>query len=157
MAIVGGRGNDSFNRAVLAERQPGSAFKPFVYLTAIQQGMTPGDTVEDAPITFNGWSPQNYERTFQGTVTLRYALQHSLNSLQAVRIADKVGMSNVLKLAQSMGISGLVAKLNLNDNNLAAALGGLTHGVQPIDMATAYAVLANGGMKGYADCHHEDC
>ncbi len=146
VAMVGGRGNDSFNRAVLAERQPGSAFKPFVYLTAIQQGMTPGDTVEDAPITFNGWSPQNYERTFQGTVTLRYALQHSLN-VPAVRIADKVGMSNVLKLAQSMGISTLVTSGNPNDNNLAAALGGLTHGVKPIDMATAYAVLANGGMK----------
>ncbi|KGF47932.1 penicillin-binding protein [Veillonella montpellierensis DNF00314] len=143
VAMVGGRGNDSFNRATQAERQPGSAFKPFVYLAAIQQGKTPGSFIEDSPVDFNGWKPQNYEKTFSGKVTLRYALQHSIN-VPAVKLADEVGMSKVLKLAEEMGISTLDKK---SDNNLASALGGLTHGVSPIDMATAYGTLANGGVK----------
>lgn len=146
VAMVGGRGTDSFNRAVMAERQPGSAFKPFVYLAAIQDGMTPGDIIEDKPVTYNGWSPQNYERTFSGSMTLRYALQHSVN-VPAVELADKVGMRKVLDLAESLGISTLVRKGDTTDNNLAAALGGLTHGVRPIDMAVAYGTLANGGVK----------
>lgn len=142
VAMVGGRGNDSFNRATQAERQPGSAFKPFVYLAAIQDGMTPGTIVDDSPVDFNGWSPQNYDRTFSGKMTLRYALQHSVN-VPAVKTADEVGIKKVLNLAKDMGITTLTS----DDSNLAAALGGLTHGVTPIDMATAYGVLANGGVK----------
>lgn len=143
VAMVGGRGDDSFNRAVLAERQPGSAFKPFVYLAAIQDGMTPGTVMDDKKIDFNGWSPKNYEGTYSGQMTLRYALQHSVNTI-AVQLADKVGMRKVLDLATSMGITTLDKS---KDNNLAAALGGLTAGVKPIDMATAYGTLANGGVK----------
>lgn len=147
VAMVGGRGTDSFNRAVMAERQPGSSFKPFVYLAAIQKGMTPGSIIEDKEISFpNGWSPKNYERTYSGQVTLRYALMHSIN-VPAVELANDVGMSKVLNLASDMGISTLVKSGNPSDDNLAAALGGLTHGVRPIDMATAYSVLANGGVK----------
>ena len=62
MAMVGGRGDDAFNRATQAERQPGSAMKPFVYLAAIQSGKTPGSIVDDSPVTFGNWSPKNYEK-----------------------------------------------------------------------------------------------
>ena len=140
--MVGGRGNDSFNRATQATRQPGSSFKPFVYLAAIQQGMTPGTIIDDSPVDFNGWKPQNYERSYFGQVPLRYALQHSLN-VATVKLADDIGMRKILNLAKEMGITSLTD----SDNNLAAALGGLTHGVSPIEMATAYSVLANGGLK----------
>lgn len=143
VAMVGGRGDDSFNRAVLAERQPGSAFKPFVYLAAIQDGMTPGTVMDDKKIEFNGWSPKNYEGTYSGQMTLRYALQHSVNTI-AVQLADAVGMRKVLNLASSLGITTLD---DSKDNNLAAALGGLTNGVKPINMAVAYGTLANGGVK----------
>lgn len=143
VAMVGGRGDDSFNRAVLAERQPGSAFKPFVYLVAIQDGITPGTVMDDKKIEFNGWSPKNYEGTYSGQMTLRYALQHSVNTI-AVQLADAVGMRKVLNLASSLGITTLD---DSKDNNLAAALGGLTNGVKPIDMAVAYGTLANGGVK----------
>lgn len=142
VAMVGGRGNDSFNRATQATRQPGSSFKPFVYLAAIQQGMTPGTIIDDSPVDFNGWKPQNYERSYFGQVPLRYALQHSLN-VATVKLADDIGMRKILNLAKDMGITSLTD----SDNNLAAALGGLTHGVRPIEMATAYSVLANGGLK----------
>lgn len=143
VAMVGGRGDDSFNRAVLAERQPGSAFKPFVYLAATQDGMTPGTVMDDKKIEFNGWSPKNYEGTYSGQMTLHYALQHSVNTI-AVQLADAVGMRKVLNLASSLGITTLD---DSKDNNLAAALGGLTNGVKPIDMAVAYGTLANGGVK----------
>ena len=142
VAMIGGRGNDSFNRATQAERQPGSAFKPFVFLAAIQNGMTPGSIIDDSPVNFNGWKPQNYDRKFNGNITLRYALQHSLN-VATIKIADEVGMSKVLSLVKDMGISTLTQA----DNNLAASIGGLTHGVTPIELATAYGVLANGGVK----------
>lgn len=143
VAMVGGRGDDSFNRAVLAERQPGSAFKPIVYLAAIQDSMTPGTVMDDKKIEFNGWSPKNYEGTYSGQMTLHYALQHSVNTI-AVQLADAVGMRKVLNLASSLGITTLD---DSKDNNLAAALGGLTNGVKPIDMAVVYGTLANGGVK----------
>ncbi|MCF0154194.1 MAG: penicillin-binding protein 1A [Veillonella sp.] len=142
VAMVGGRGGDSFNRATQAYRQPGSAFKPFVYLAAIQKGMTPGSTVDDSPVEYNGWAPKNYEKNYSGEVTLRYALTHSIN-IPAVKIADEVGMSRILDLAKSLGITSLQPE----DNNLSSALGGLTKGVRPIDMAEAYATLANGGVQ----------
>lgn len=141
IAMVGGRGTDYFNRTILAERQPGSAFKPFVYIAAIQQGLTPGTIMEDKEIHYGSYSPQNYERTFSGRMTLRYALTHSVNTI-AVQLAQKVGMSNVIDIAKDMGLS----TLNSSDDNLAAALGGLTNGVTPIDMASAYGVLANNGV-----------
>ena len=142
MAMVGGRGDDAFNRATQAERQPGSAMKPFVYLAAIQSGKTPGSIVDDSPVTFGNWSPKNYENDFVGSITYRYALQHSRN-VAAVKIADEVGMSKIIKLAKEMGITTLTDQ----DNNLSTALGGLTHGVTPLEMVQAYGVLANGGIK----------
>ena len=142
MAMVGGRGDDAFNRATQAERQPGSAMKPFVYLAAIQSGKTPGSIVDDSPVTFGSWSPKNYENDFEGNMTYRYALQHSRN-VAAVKVADEVGMSKIIKLAKEMGITTLTDQ----DNNLSTALGGLTHGVTPLEMVQAYGVLANGGIK----------
>lgn len=145
-AMVGGRGNDHFNRATMAERQPGSAWKPFVYLAAIDSGMSPNTTIRDAKVTIDGWSPKNYSGNYSGTVTLRYALEHSLN-IPAVKLAQQVGTEKVLRYASNLGISSLVFDGSVNDNNLsAAALGGLTRGVTPLEMASAYGALATGGV-----------
>ncbi|TCL35800.1 penicillin-binding protein 1A [Anaerospora hongkongensis] len=145
-AMVGGRGNDQFNRAILAERQPGSAFKPFVYLAAIESGMTAATRVDDSPISFGSWTPGNYDGKFRGEVSLRNALELSLNVI-AVKLANHVGVDKPLYYAQQMGISTLVLRGNTNDRNLAMALGGLTRGVTPIDIASAYGVLANQGVR----------
>lgn len=145
-AMVGGRGNDQFNRAVLAERQPGSAFKPFVYLTALESGMTPATIIDDSPISFGGWSPMNYDGKYHKQVTLRSALEQSLNVV-AVKVAQQVGPEKVLYHAQQMGITTLVTRGNVNDVNLAMALGGLTRGVTPLEIASAYGVLANQGVR----------
>ena len=144
-AMVGGRGTDQFNRAVLAERQPGSAFKPFVYLAAIESGMTPSSVIEDSPISFGDWSPMNYEGTFRGSVSLRTALEQSLN-VPTVKLANQVGVDKPLYYAQQMGISTLVLQGSNNDRNLAMALGGLTRGVTPLQLASAYGVFANQGI-----------
>ncbi|MGL5512533.1 MAG: transglycosylase domain-containing protein, partial [Sporomusa sp.] len=112
-AMVGGRGNDQFNRAVLAERQPGSAFKPFVYLAAIESGLTPASIIDDSPVTYGSWSPVNYNRNFNGPVTMRTALEQSLN-VATVKLAQQVGIDKTLYYAQQMGISTLVLKGNTN-------------------------------------------
>ena len=138
-AMIGGRGTDQFNRAVMAERQPGSAFKPFVYMNAFEQGATPSDTVEDSPIP-GSWNPQNYDRSFHGTITYRTALTYSYN-VPAVKMAMKYGPEKVAKLAKKFGITTLVD----DDDNAVIALGGLTHGVTPLEMAGAYAGIANMG------------
>lgn len=144
-AMVGGRGDDHFNRATMAERQPGSAWKPFVYLAAIDSGMSPNTTIRDAQLTIGKWSPKNYSGGYSGTVTLRHALTHSLN-IPAVKLAQQIGMEKVLNYAQDMGISTLVFSGAVNDCNLASALGGLTRGVTPLEMASAYGVFATGGV-----------
>ena len=145
-AMVGGRGTDQFNRAVLAERQPGSAFKPFVYLAAIESGLTPSSMIEDSPISFGDWSPSNYEAgSFRGLVSLRTALEQSLN-VPTVKLANQVGVDKPLYYAQQMGISTLVLQGSTNDRNLAMSLGGLTRGVTPLELASAYGVFANQGI-----------
>jgi penicillin-binding protein 1A len=144
-AMVGGRGNDQFNRAVLAERQPGSAFKPFVYLAALESGMTPSTMIEDSKISFGNWTPMNYDENFQGPVSLRTALEQSLN-VPTVKIANQTGVDKPLYYAQQMGITTLVLQGATNDRNLAMALGGLTRGVTPLEIASAYGVLANQGV-----------
>lgn len=141
LAMVGGRGQDSFNRASMAVRQPGSAFKPFVYMTALQHDMTPSTTIEDKPVTYGGWSPQNAGKSFSGTMTLSDALANSVNTV-AVQLADKVGTSRIIANAKKMGITTLDKK----DDNLAMALGGLTRGVTPLEMASAYGTFANKGV-----------
>lgn len=141
LAMVGGRGQDSFNRASMAVRQPGSAFKPFVYLTALQHDMTPDTTMNDQPITYGSWSPKNAGGSYSGTMTLSDALAHSVNTI-AVQLADQVGTKNIIANAKKMGITTLDAK----DDNLAMALGGLTKGVTPLEMASAYGTFANKGV-----------
>ncbi|MBP2634116.1 MAG: mtgA 3 [Firmicutes bacterium] len=145
-AMVGGRGNDQFNRAVLAERQPGSAFKPFVYLAALESGLTPASIIDDSPVSFGSWSPVNYDRKFRGQVTMRSALEQSLNVV-TVKLAQQAGIDKALYYAQQMGISTLVLNGNINDRNLAMSLGGLTRGVTPLELASAYGVLANNGVR----------
>lgn len=141
LAMVGGRGQDSFNRASMAVRQPGSAFKPFVYLTALQHDMTPDTTMNDQPVTYGSWSPKNAGGSYSGTMTLSDALAHSVNTI-AVQLADQVGTKNIIANAKKMGITTLDAK----DDNLAMALGGLTKGVMPLEMASAYGTFANKGV-----------
>ena len=145
-AMVGGRGNDQFNRAVLAERQPGSAFKPFVYLAALESGLTPSSIVEDSAFTAGGYTPLNYDRKFRGPVTLRYALENSLNVV-AVKLAQRLGPDKPIYYAQQLGISTMVLQGNANDRNLAVVLGGLTKGVTPLEITSAYGVLANQGVR----------
>lgn len=145
-ALIGGRGQDKFNRAYMATRQPGSSFKPFVYLTAMQQGMTPATVVEDKQEDFGGgFRPFNSDMQEHGKVSLRTALSRSLN-IPTAKIASMVGPERIVENAVKMGISTLVDKGKYNDYNLSMALGGLSHGVTPLEMAAAYGVFATNGM-----------
>lgn len=139
-ALVGGTdyGARPYNRAVDARRQAGSAWKPFVYLAALEAGRTPADLVVDEPVTINGWTPANYTESFSGQVTLEQALSQSLNTV-AVRLADETGRPAVARVAQRLGIQ---SKINTDP---AMALG--TTQVSPLEMAQAYATLANGGQR----------
>lgn len=144
-AMVGGRGNDQFNRATMAERQPGSSFKPFVFLAALESNLSPSTVIDDKEITIDGWTPQNYDRRFRGKVTLRTAAENSLN-VPTVKVAQQVGVDKVLYYAQQTGISTLVLAGAKNDRNLSTALGGLTKGVTPLELASAYSTFANRGV-----------
>ena len=144
-AMVGGRGTDMFNRAALAERQPGSAFKPFVYAAALESGYTPATIVADTPFTKYGWNPQNYDRSFYGSVPLSAVCAQSLN-VATVRVADDIGIDKVIKYAKDMGISTLVMEGERNDVNLSTALGGITRGVTPLELTSAYCTFANKGI-----------
>ena len=145
-AMIGGRGQDKFNRATLAVRQPGSAFKPFVYLTAMQNGYSPASVIEDKEEEFSpGWKPQNSDRAWHGKVSLRTALVRSMN-VPTVKLAQEVGVSKIINNAEKMGITTLVDSGAYSDANLAMALGGLSKGVNPLEMAAAYGVLASNGM-----------
>src|SRR6201991_2967229 len=138
-AMVGGRnyGESQYNRAVTAKRQPGSAFKPFVYLTAIESGLTPETIRQDAPLNVKGWTPENYSREYFGPVTLTQALAMSLNTV-AVRVGLEVGPKNVVRTAHRLGIS---SKL---EPNASIALG--TSEVSMLELVGAYAPFSNGGM-----------
>lgn len=142
-AMVGGRNYEESqrNRVITEVRQPGSAFKPFVYATALNQGLTTNAIIIDEPINIAGYAPQNYDKKFLGPITLKKALRLSVN-VAAVKLGRQVGVDNVLALAQNMGISTLTSQ----DDNLAAALGGLTNGVNLMELATAYTAFANGGI-----------
>lgn len=145
-AMIGGRGQDKFNRATLAARQPGSAFKPFVYLTAMENGFTPASVIEDKEEEFwPGWKPQNSDLKWHGKVSLRTALKRSLN-VPTIKLAREVGVNKIITNAEKMGITTLVDSGKYNDTNLAMALGGLSKGVSPIEMASAYGVLATNGV-----------
>ncbi len=139
-AMVGGRNysESQYNRAVTARRQPGSAFKPFVYLTAIEAGLTPETIRQDAPLNVKGWSPENYSKEYFGPVTLTQALAMSLNTV-AVRVGLEVGPKNVVRTAHRLGIS---SKL---EPNASIALG--TSEVSMLELVGAYAPFANGGLS----------
>src|SRR6202453_327055 len=138
-ALIGGRNyaKSQFNRATSAKRQPGSAFKPFVYLTALERGLTPDSVREDAPITIKGWNPENYSRKYLGEVTLAQALSKSLNTV-AVRLGQEVGPKAIVRTAHRLGIASDL------EPNASIALG--TSEVTPLELVTAYAAFANGGI-----------
>lgn len=145
-AMVGGRGEDQFNRATQMYRQPGSAFKPFTYVTALEKGMSPNMMLDNSAVSFaGGWSPKNYGHTTGGPVTMTEALVKSMN-IPTINLANKVGMSNVIKTAEKCGITSLVDSGKYSDNNLSASIGGLSKGVSLWDMAQAYSVFANNGQ-----------
>jgi penicillin-binding protein 1A len=137
--LVGGRNyaESQYNRAVTAKRQPGSAFKPFVYLAAIEHGLTPETIRQDAPLDVKGWKPENYSHEYSGAVTLTQALAMSLNTV-AVRLGLEVGPKTVVRTAHRLGIS---SKL---DANASIALG--TSEVSLTELVGAYAPFANGGF-----------
>ncbi|MFQ5774809.1 MAG: transglycosylase domain-containing protein [Kiloniellaceae bacterium] len=137
-AMAGGRDYDAsqFNRATQALRQPGSAFKTFVYLAALEAGFSPDDRMADAPITIDGWRPSNYGDRYYGVVTLREAFARSLNSV-AVRLSEKVGRGRVAAAARRLGItSDLAVRPSI-------ALGASE--VTLLELTGAYAVFANHG------------
>src|SRR5712675_1054628 len=138
-AMVGGRNyaDSQYNRAVTAKRQPGSAFKPFVFLTAIEAGLTPETIRQDAPLDVKGWKPENYTHEYFGAVTLTQGLAMSLNTV-AVRLGLEVGAKNVVRTAHRLGIA---SKL---ETNASIALG--TSEVSLTELVGAYAPFANGGQ-----------
>jgi penicillin-binding protein 1A len=144
-AMVGGRGNDQFNRATMAVRQPGSAFKPFVFAAALENKFTPGTVINDAPINIDGWKPQNDSGHFSGKVTMRDVARFSIN-VPTVKIAQKLGIDKPIYYAQEMGISTFVLEGPQNDRQLATALGGMTKGVTPLEITSAYGTFANKGV-----------
>ena len=139
VAMVGGRDYraSQFNRATQALRQPGSAFKPFVYLAALEAGMAPSDLVEDAPLTIDGWSPRNYDDTYAGPVTLEAALARSLNTV-AVRLAERVGRDTVVAVARRLGVTSPIRA----DASLALGASEATL----LEITRAYTAFANGGQ-----------
>lgn len=144
-ALSGGRdwNESNFNRAVQAQRQPGSAFKPFVYAVAIEDGHKPSDEIVDEPVTYPGgdgkpYEPQNYDKKFRGTITLRQALQESVN-IPAIKLLKSVGTEKVTDLAHRMGIKSPLGQ------NLSLALG--SSEVNLLELTSAYGVFANRGVR----------
>jgi penicillin-binding protein 1A len=144
--LVGGRdfAKSPFNRAVQAKRQPGSAFKPVIYLTAVEQGLSPDYHLLDAPLRFvnpythDVWQPKNYKNEYFGSVSMRKALALSLNTA-TVRLLEKVGVENVIQMARRLHIDS-----STFEPNLSLALG--TTEILPIELASAYATVSRGGV-----------
>jgi penicillin-binding protein 1A len=138
-AMVGGKNyaESQFNRAVAAKRQPGSAFKAFVFLTALENGLTPDSVRTDAPIKVKNWQPENYSREYFGPVTLTKALAMSLNTV-SVRLTLEFGPMAVIRTAHRLGIASLL------EPNASIALG--TSEVSMLELVGAYACFANGGF-----------
>jgi len=141
-ALVGGRdfGQSQFNRATGARRQPGSAFKPVVYLAALEAGLDPAQRFVDGPFSIAGYSPRNYEGTYAGEVSLAEAVARSINTV-AVQVAVQTGLARVVDMARRLGLGdGFEADASL-------ALG--TGEVTLLDLTAAFAVLANGGERAW--------
>ncbi|MFH1386526.1 MAG: PBP1A family penicillin-binding protein [bacterium] len=149
-AMVGGANfyESKFNRVTQAKRQPGSSFKPFVYTAAIEQGIMPGTVLPDTPTTFNvwpnrwnplgTWEPQNFDGKFHGQVTMRYALEKSLN-IPAIKLLERVGIRNAIDVAQKMGINSRL------EPALSLALGASE--VNLLEITSAFGVFANSGVR----------
>lgn len=138
-AMVGGKDyvDSIYNRATQAERQPGSAFKLFVYLTALESGMKPTDTIVDSPVTIDGWTPRNATRTFLGPVTLREAFSRSINTISA-KIGAQLGFSTIADMARRFGITTQISTFP------SMVLG--TSDVRLIDLTRAFASVSNKGV-----------
>jgi penicillin-binding protein 1A len=137
-ALVGGKSYDDsqFNRAVEAKRQPGSAFKPFVYLAAIEAGLSPWTSRFDQETRIGDWTPQNYDGRYRGEMTIQAALGQSINTI-AVQLAEEVGRDTVIRTARRLGITSRL------EPNRSLALG--SDVVTPLELTAAYAPFANGG------------
>jgi penicillin-binding protein 1A len=137
VAMVGGRSykGSPFNRATQARRQPGSAFKLFVYLAALRAGWTPDSVIQDRPITIGEWTPANNDGVYRGEITLREAFARSSNAA-TVRLSEEVGRANVLRAARELGITTPLP------NSPSVALG--TAGVSLLELTAAYAAVAGG-------------
>lgn len=140
-AIVGGKDfvKGDFNRAIYAKRQPGSSFKPIVYLAALQKGIPMNTVLEDSPSTFGKWSPKNYDWKYRSNLTMIKALEIS-NNIAAVKVLELAGIENAKKVWFDSGV-----KSKDFPNDFTLALGSIT--TTPIDMAVFYAALSNGGYK----------
>lgn len=144
-AMVGGYdyAKSEYNRAVFAERQPGSAFKPVIYAAAMDNGFTPASMITDEPVTYKGgpkgdWSPENYDHKFYGPTRLRDALTYSRNVV-TVKLVDAIGVDKIIDFGRTIGIKGAMP------HNLSIALGSMS--LTPLDLALGYTVFANGGMR----------
>jgi penicillin-binding protein 1A len=137
VAMVGGKnyGDSPFNRVTQARRQPGSAFKLFVYLAALRAGWTPDSIIEDRPITIGGWTPENSDRVYRGRITLREAFARSSNAA-TVRLSQEVGRANVIRAARDLGITTPLP------DNPSLPLG--TAGISLLELTSAYAAVASG-------------
>src|SRR5215475_5563466 len=144
-AMVGGYDffKSEFNRAVQARRQPGSAFKPFVYIAALESGLTPASVVDDSPIEYPAgksgkpWKPDNYDRKFRGPVTLQQAIEDSIN-VAAVKVQEQVGVRRTVEVARRLGVESPLHE------NLSIALG--TSDLTLLELTSAYGALANQGV-----------
>jgi penicillin-binding protein 1A len=136
--MVGGRdyARSQFNRATQARRQPGSAFKPFVYLAGLEAGLRPGDRFVDMPVRVGGWQPHNYTNRYQGAMSLGEGLAQSINTI-AVQVAERAGIGRVIATANRLGITSELAR------DASIALG--TGEVNLLELVSAYAPFANGG------------
>ena len=151
-AVVGGRDHKQkrqFNRATDALRQPGSAFKPVaVYGPAVEKGQSPTDVVDDTLTKFGSYTYKNYDGKYRGLITYREAVAYSVN-VAAVKVMEETGILKSLNFAKKLGISSLVmseTNPKHNDENLSSALGGLTWGVKPLELAAAYGAFDNDGV-----------
>lgn len=140
-AMVGGRdyGESQFNRATRALRQPGSSFKVYTYAAAMEKGMTPETVITDGPVTWRGWSPQNYGRSYSGKVTLMTAIAKSINTIPVKLARDELGTDRIVEMARAMGVETPLR----TDKTI--PLG--TTEVTVLDQATAYAVFPAGGLQ----------
>jgi len=140
-AMVGGRdyGESQFNRATKALRQPGSSFKVYTYAAAMEKGMTPQTTIVDAPITWRGWSPQNYGRSYAGRITLLTAIAKSINTVPVRLAKDELGIDTIVNMAKAMGVETPIR----NDKTIPLGTSEMT----VMDQATGYSVFPAGGVQ----------